>query len=99
MSDYLKYKPKEVEKLDNDATKKNDSLKSLKLMEDDWRQYLALFRAKPDLFLDFIKDKNSTFFLFFYQRVILRIIFQYRITYLVFARGSSKSFLQILALY
>jgi hypothetical protein len=99
MSDYIKHKPKEIELLDNDASKKNDSLKSFKVMEKDWRKYLALFRVKPDLFLDFIKDPKSSFFLFFYQRIILRIIFQYRITYLVFARGSSKSFIQILALY
>jgi hypothetical protein len=98
-NDFIKQRPNEIQKLDNDASKKSDSVKSFKLMEKDWRMYLALFRAKPDLFLDFIKDPNSTFFLFFYQRIILRIIFQYRITYLVFARGSSKSFLQILALY
>lgn len=96
---FIKHKPKQIETLDNDASKKENSVKSFKLMEKDWAKYLALFRVKPDLFLDFIKDPNSTFFLFFYQRIILRIIFQYRITYLVFARGSSKSFLQILALY
>jgi hypothetical protein len=96
---FVKHKPKQVETLENDASKKENSVKSFKTMEKDWLKYLALFRAKPDLFLDFIKDPNSTFFLFFYQRIILRIIFQYRITYLVFARGSSKSFLQILALY
>jgi hypothetical protein len=96
---FIKHKPKEIETLDNDASKKENSVKSFKAMEKDWTKYLALFRAKPDLFLDFIRDPNSTFFLFFYQRIILRIIFQYRITYLVFARGSSKSFLQILALF
>lgn len=96
---FIKHKPKEIETLDNDASKKENSVKSFKTMEKDWTKYLALFRAKPDLFLDFIRDPNSTFFLFFYQRIILRIIFQYRITYLVFARGSSKSFLQILALF
>jgi hypothetical protein len=99
MSDFIKYKPKEVQKRANDASKKNDSLKSFKVMEQFWRMYLSLFRSKPDLFLDFIKDPNSPFTLFFYQRIILRVIFRYRITYFVLARGSSKSFLQILALY
>jgi hypothetical protein len=80
-------------------TKKEVTAKSFKAMEKDWRKYLAIFRAKPDLFLDFIKEPNSPFILFFYQRLILRIIFRYRVCYFTLARGSSKSFLQILALY
>jgi hypothetical protein len=96
---YVNFRPNEMQLLENDASKKTTSVKSFKAMEKDWLKYLQLFRAKPDLFLDFIKDANSTFQLFFYQRVILRVIFRYRITYFVLARGSSKSFLQILALY
>jgi hypothetical protein len=99
MSDFIKHKAKQIETNDNDASKKQNSVKSFKAMEKDWKKFLQLFRAKPDLFLDFIKDPNSPFTLYFYQRVILRVIFRFRITYFVLARGSSKSFLQILALF
>jgi hypothetical protein len=84
---------------EHDFSKKKTSAKSFKHMEGDWRKYLALFRSKPDLFLDLILDPSSPFILFFYQRLILRIMFRYRVTYFVLARGSSKSFLQILCLY
>lgn len=83
----------------NDFSKKRNSVKNFKEMEKDWRRYLSLFRLKPDLFLDLILDPSSPFVLFFYQRLILRIMFRYRVTFFVLARGSSKSFLQILALY
>lgn len=77
----------------------SNQIKSLESMMDDWKQYLALFRSYPDLFIDMINPKDSKFKLFFYQRMILRIIFRYRKTYFTLTRGSSKSFLQILALY
>lgn len=65
-----------------------------------WSMYLSLWRSKPDLFIDFILgENNAKFKLYFYQRMILRIIFRYRKTYFTLTRGSSKSFLQILALY
>lgn len=64
---------------------------------DDWRKYLSLFRSYPDLFIDFILPKESIFQLFFFQRVILRIMLRYRRTYFTLTRGASKSFLQILA--
>lgn len=81
-----------------DASKKESSVKSFEQMEKDWRKYCSLWRSKPDLFLDFIQDPHSTFILFFYQRIILRIIFRYRLTFFTLTRGSSKSFIQILAL-
>jgi hypothetical protein len=84
---------------EHDFSIKRTSVKNFKEMEKDWRKYLSLFRSKPDLFLDMILDPSSPFILFFYQRLILRIMFRYRVTFFVLARGSSKSFLQILALY
>jgi hypothetical protein len=74
-------------------------VKSFEQMEPDWRKYLSLFRSYPDLFIDFILPKDSKFKLFFYQRMILRIMFRYRKTYFTLTRGSSKSFLQILGKY
>lgn len=72
--------------------------KSFEQMLPIWMKYLALFRSYPDLFIDMINPDTSRFKLFFYQRMILRIIFRYRKTYFTLTRGSSKSFLQILAL-
>lgn len=72
--------------------------KAFQQMQPDWRKYLALFRSYPDLFIDMINPDAKRFKLFFYQRMILRIIFRYRKTYFTLTRGSSKSFLQILAL-
>ncbi|ALA47835.1 putative protein YonF [Brevibacillus phage Sundance] len=75
------------------------NIKSFEQMQGDWRKYLSLFRSYPDLFIDFILPKDSMFKLFFYQRMILRIMFRYRKTYFTLTRGSSKSFLQVLAKY
>ncbi|TVX86066.1 DNA-packaging protein [Paenibacillus agilis] len=72
--------------------------KSFEQMQPEWKKYLALFRSYPDLFIDMINPDSKRFKLFFYQRLILRIIFRYRKTYFTLTRGSSKSFLQILAL-
>jgi len=67
--------------------------------KEDWAKYCSLWRSKPDLFLDFIKEEGSKFHLFFYQRLILRIMLRYRKTYFTLTRGSSKSFLEILGKY
>lgn len=68
-------------------------------MFDDWHEKLALYRSYPDLFIDFILPENSTFQLYFYQRVILRGMFRYRRSFFTLTRGSSKSFTEILGKY
>ncbi|WP_255305637.1 DNA-packaging protein [Paenibacillus sp. Mc5Re-14] len=73
-------------------------VKSFQQMLPTWIMYLSLFRSYPDLFIDMINPDPKKFKLLFYQRIILRIIFRYRKTYFTLTRGSSKSFLQILAL-
>ena len=74
----------------------NNEVKSFESMIDDWAKYLALFRSYPDLFIDFILPKDSKFKLLFYQRMMLRVMFRYRKTFLTYTRGSAKSFTQIL---
>lgn len=71
-------------------------VKSLESMIGDWREHLADFRNYPDLFIDFILPEDSKFKLLFYQRMMLRVMFRYRKTYLTYTRGSAKSFTQIL---
>lgn len=74
-------------------------VKSFESMVVDWTKYLALFRSYPDLFIDFILPKDSKFILLLYQRMMLRVMFRYRKTFLTYTRGSAKSFTQVLAKY
>lgn len=62
------------------------------------RQYIAFFRAYPDLFVDFMKGEDSSFHFYFYQRVFLRAAARYKYTYCTFPRAYSKSFLSMLTL-
>lgn len=62
------------------------------------REVISFWREYPDLLVDFLKGTDSTFNLFFYQRVFLRIVMRVRYTYAVFPRAYSKSFLSMLAL-
>ena len=59
-------------------------------------QYLLLY---PDCFLDMITPKNTSFKLFFYQRIALRAMIRYRYVYIDAPRAFSKSYLTILAGY
>ena len=60
-------------------------------------QYASFWRSYPDLFIDFITPKDSSFKLFFYQRLFLRIAIRYRYVFMTFPRAFSKSFLSILS--
>lgn len=78
---------------------KDERAKSFHVMAEDWGKYLSLFRSYPDLFIDFILPKDSKFELLLFQRVMLRVMFRYRKTFLTYTRGSSKSFTQVLGKY
>lgn len=64
------------------------------------RKWVSFWREYPDLFVDFLLEKNNpeNFHLFFYQRVFLRAAMRYKYTYAVFPRAYSKSFLAALIL-
>lgn len=64
------------------------------------RWWIAFWREYPDLFVDFLLEKNNPeeFHLFFYQRVFLRAAMRYKYVYAVFPRAYSKSFLAALIL-
>jgi hypothetical protein len=89
-------KPEEVTK---DFSKKQASVRSFQEAKVDWRKYCSYWRAYPDRFIDFIKPEACEIDLFFYQRVMMRILFRYQRVYFTFTRGTAKSFTQILALY
>lgn len=67
--------------------------------KDSWRKYLSLWRAKPDLFIDFISDERTPVRLYAYQRMFLRLIFRYKEVYFVATRGTAKSYIAILAMF
>lgn len=76
--------------------KQRDSEEDFNKQLVNWGYMLAYFRKNPDAFIDYILPEDSTFRLFPFQRLYLRIMARYRITYLVATRGTSKSFLNIL---
>lgn len=61
--------------------------------------YLASFyKFYPDLFLDSMTPEDSKYHLNLYQRVMLRCLFRFKNNYIVIARGSAKTFTELLAL-
>lgn len=84
---------------DRDASKKETSVSSFESMKPDWRKFASYYRQYPDRFIDLISPPNSKIKLFFYQRMMLRILFRYQNVYFTMTRGSAKSFTQVLGLY
>lgn len=85
--------------IDRDASKKETSVKSFESMFDDWKEACSYYREYPDHFIDLICPPNSKIKLYFYQRMMLRILFRYQNVYITMTRGTAKSYTQILALY
>lgn len=65
---------------------------------DTFENYMDLFTAYPDVFLDVIKPTDSSFELFFYQRITLRALMRYKDIFVTAPRAFSKSFITILGL-
>lgn len=65
----------------------------------EWAEMLAYFQVYPDKFIDYILDDDSTFNLYPFQRVFLRVMARYKKVYITATRGTSKSFLNILSMY
>jgi hypothetical protein len=60
---------------------------------------LDILLAYPDLLVDIITPTDSSFKLYFYQRIILRSMARHRQSYTVATRGASKSFNAALSRY
>lgn len=60
-------------------------------------QYGGYWREYPDMLVDLLIGENSTFQLYFYQRVFLRSVMRHKYSYGVFPRAYSKSFLSFMA--
>ena len=59
---------------------------------------MSVFTAYPDIYLDLIKPQDSSFGLFFYQRITLRALMRFKDIYVTAPRAFSKSFITILAM-
>lgn len=85
--------------IDKDASKKETSVKSFESMKNDWTSFCSYYREYPDHFIDLISPPRSKIKLYFYQRLMLRVLFRYQNVYITMTRGTAKSYTQILALY
>ena len=65
---------------------------------DEFGKAINTFLVYPDIFVDLIR-KEEDFNLFFFQRLLLRIMSRHRQSYHTFTRGLSKSFLAFLSRY
>ena len=83
---------------DSHNKKQGLSEQRIKAQFDDIRKVIAFYREYPDYFIDFLKGPNSTFQLYFYQRIFLRIVMRHKFVYATFPRAYSKSFLSMMIL-
>lgn len=63
-----------------------------------YEKYCQFFSAYPDLFIDLITPIETSFKLFFYQRIFLRACMRYKKVYIIAPRAFSKTFISILAI-
>lgn len=93
-------KLKELLQITSEREYRKQGISEERLLQDidQLRDLIAYFRQYPDIFVDFIKGKDSTFEFLFYQRVFLRIVMRHRYVYATFPRAYSKSFLSMMAL-
>lgn len=68
-------------------------------MFPEFADMLAYFQVYPDRFIDYIKDPDSKFELYPFQRIFLRVMSRFKKVYVTATRGTSKSFLNILSMY
>ena len=84
-------KLKELLQITSEREYRKQGISEERLLQDidQLRDLIAYFRQYPDVFVDFIKGKDSTFEFLFYQRVFLRIVMRHRYVYATFPRRIS----------
>lgn len=73
--------------------------KSVHEILPEFADMLSFFQTYPDKFIDYILPSDSTFDLYPFQRIYLRVMARYKKVYITATRGTSKSFLNILSMY
>lgn len=61
------------------------------------RNYWDYFTRYPDMFLDTIAAKDCPIHLFYYQRILLRVMMRFRYVFGTFTRATSKSWIAIIS--
>ena len=56
---------------------KGTNQKNIGEMLPEWAEMLSFFQVYPDKFIDYILDEDSTFQLYPFQRVFLRVMARY----------------------
>ena len=81
--------------LDAEATEED-----IKAHIKDYRDLIAYWRVYPDRLIDYYLSLGNpyNFRFYFYQRLFLRALFRYKITYATFVRAWSKSFMSVMGL-
>lgn len=79
--------------------KGTNASKNIHEMFPDFAEMLAYFQVYPDRFIDYIQPEESSFKLYPFQRIFLRVMARYKKVYITATRGTSKSFLNILSMY
>ena len=96
MSEQVERAEREGIELEKGATITNEWLEQHYDMLKEW---VNLFTAYPDYYLDIIKPIDSEFGLFFYQRIVLRAIMRFKDIFITAPRAFSKSFIIILGMF
>lgn len=78
---------------------KGTNIRNFDDMMPDFVEMLSYFQVYPDKFIDYILPEDSTFNLYPFQRIFLRVMARYKKVYITATRGTSKSFLNILSMY
>jgi hypothetical protein len=94
IADYLKFLNK-TDEIQEKMLTKDRIMKNF----NGFGKAFNLFLAYPDLFVDIMTSKHSSFELYFVQRVVLRAMTRHRQSFMTFTRSFSKSFLAFLSRY
>ena len=91
---------KELLEISENRDFRKQGISEERLLEDlpKLKKLISYFRQYPDIFIDFIKGKDSTFKFYLYQRIFLRVVMRHRYAFCTFPRAYSKSFLSMMAL-
>lgn len=97
--------PKEIQNYVNflnNVESSNDRLLTKQMVEKNrsgFEHAINTFLVYPDLLADLMTPRDSSFSLYFVQRIVLRAMARHRQSYHTFTRAFSKSFLAFLSRY
>lgn len=66
----------------NEFNKNNNNMRNLESMLPDFGDMLSYFQVYPDRFIDYILPEDSTFQLYPFQRIFLRVLSRYKKVYI-----------------